>query len=75
MKMPYIEYDEEVDILVIDLDFSQDIVRTLELDGMTGVVIQLGERDTPLSLEIFDASTRYPKSVLDRVKVKVKPKR
>ena len=73
MKMPYIEYDEEVDILVIDLDFSQDIVHTLELDGMTGVVIQLGERDTPLSIEIFDASTRYPKSILNRVKSKAKP--
>ena len=41
----------------------------------TGAVIQLGERDTPIAIETFDASTRYPKSVLDRVKVKAKPKR
>ena len=52
-----------------------EIVHTLELDGMTGVVIQLGESDTPIAIEIFDASTRYPKPVLNRVKSKAKSKR
>ena len=78
MKAPYIEYDEEGDMLFIDLALAgsaMEIVHTLELDGMTGVVIQLGERDTPIDIEIFDASTRYPKSVLNRVKFKAKPKR
>ena len=77
MRGPYIEYDEEVDILFIDLNASAEIVRTLDLDGDpgVGVVIQLGESDTPLSLEIFDGSTRYSKSVLNRVKSKSKSKR
>jgi hypothetical protein len=76
MQAPSIEYDEEGDILFINLALSEaetefmELVHTLELDGTTGVVIQLGERDTPTTIEVFDASTRYPKSVLDQVKPK-----
>lgn len=68
MKLPKIGYDTETDILTVDLAEPDHIVRTLEFDGSTGVVIQFGDRDTPISIEIFDASTRYPKSTLNRAK-------
>lgn len=73
MNLPAIEYDEETDILTVDLTEPDQIVRTIELDGSTGVVIQLGNRDTPISIEIFDASTRYAKATLKGFKVKVRP--
>ena len=72
MKLPNIEYDKETDILTIDLAEPDQIVHTLEFDGATGVVIQFGDRHTPISIEIFDASKRYPKSILNRVKARLR---
>ena len=68
MKYSHIEYDPEADVLAIDLsDLAKDsLVRTLDLDN-GGVVIQLGTKETPVSTEVFDASTRYPQAMLKRL--------
>ncbi len=68
MTYPRIEYDPVADVLAIDLsDLVEDtLVKTLDLDN-GGVVIQLGPNETPVSIEVFDASTRYPRAMLKRL--------
>ena len=68
MTYPRIEYDPEADVLAIDLaDLAQNaLVRTLDLDN-GGIVIQLGPNETPVSIEVFDAHTRYSQTMLKRL--------
>ena len=65
MKHPIVEYDPESDILAIELSDLADntLIRTLDLDDGR-VVLQLGPRETPVSLEIFEASIRYTQPML-----------
>ena len=68
MKYPHIEYDPDADVLAIDIAELADgcLARTVDLDN-GGVVIQLGPNETPISIEVFDASLRYSKTMLKRL--------
>lgn len=68
MKYPHIEYDPDADVLAIDIAELAEgrLVRTVDLDG-GGVVVQLGPNETPISIEVFDASLRYSKTMLKRL--------
>ena len=68
MKYPHIEYDPDADVLAIDIAELADgcLARTVDLDS-GGVVIQLGPNETPISIEVFDASLRYSKTMLKRL--------
>ena len=63
-----ITYDTEADAIYIKLA-EAEFVRNKEV--AEGVILDLGEGDTLLGIEILEASTRFPPQELGRVDIRM----